>query len=67
MNIEHLNGHLKPIKSQKEIEDTEVTTLTLKPKGNYNSSEYDFAYTFSNETEVKLMAQDLDDKVEEEE
>lgn len=51
--MEHLNGHLKPIKSQKDIEDTEATTLTLKPKGKYNSSEYDFAYTFSDDEEVK--------------
>ena len=53
--MEHLNGHLKPMKSYKDIEDTEATTLALKPKGKYNSSEYDFdfAYTFSDEEEVK--------------
>ena len=41
------------MKSQKELEGTDATILKLKPKGKYNSSEYDFAYTFSNDTEVK--------------
>ena len=53
--------------SQKDLEDTEATTLTLKPKGKYNSSEYDFdfAYTFSDDEEVKKTVQDLEEKVEE--
>ena len=63
VNIEHLNGHLKPMKSQKEIEDTDATTLTLKPKGKYNSSEYDFAYVLSNDEEVKKTAKELEEKV----
>ena len=32
-------------------------TLTLKPKGKYSASEYDFAYSFSNEEEVKTTSE----------